>query len=374
MAWVRQPATNAGSWLIFRRSWLLTFLGFTVFGFLNFEYRYLDNLARGIHHTFGIRLFEEMTGAYVGLLLFPGVIWAIRRARIRQDNWWTMVPLNLLIAIVFSIADTTGMSIVRRLLAPFFGLGQYNYGIMMYRYPMEFALHVLLFWFAVACVYSFDSYREARDRQVAAADLEARLAETQLQNLRLQLQPHFLFNALNAVSAVMYEDVCRADRMLTQLSDLLRRTLHTGHSQEVPLEEELALVNSYIAIMEQRFGEDLKVELTVDSQVAHALVPQLILQPLVENSIRHARNPKNSKLYLQITIKQDKGDLLLQVQDDGPGISSQADRPWSTGIGLSNTELRLQHLYGARQQMLLENVNGLRVTIRLPLHTEAISA
>jgi two-component system, LytTR family, sensor kinase len=371
---MRQPATDAGSWLKFRGSWLLTCLGFTVFGFLNFEYRYLDNLARGVHHTFAIRLFEEMTGAYVALLLFPGVIWAIRRARIRHNNWWTMVPMNLLIAIVFSVADTTGMSIVRQLLAPLFGLGQYDYGIMIYRYPMEFALHVLLFWFAVACVYSFDSYREARDRQVAVADLEARLAKAQLENLRLQLQPHFLFNALNTVSAVMYEDIPRADSMLAQLSDLLRRTLRTGHSQEIPLEEELALISSYIAIMQQRFGEDLKVEFTVDPQLAHALVPQLLLQPFVENSIRHARNPKTSKLRLQITVMQDNGDLLLQVHDDGPGISSQADGYWNKGIGLSNTEHRLQNLYGARQEMLLENVNGLRVTIRLPLHTEAMSA
>ena len=241
-------------------SWLLTFLGFTTFGFLNFEYRYLDNLARGMHHTFAMRLFEEMTGAYVGLLLFPLVLWAIRRARIRRDNWWITVPFNILAMCAFSVADTTGMSLVRRLLAPLFGLGQYDYGIMLYRYPMEFAQHVLLFWFAVGAIYTFDSYREARDRQLASADLEARLAEAQLQNLQLQLQPHFLFNALNTISSVMYDDVRRADTMLAQLSDLLRRTLQTGHSQEVPLQEELALVKSYIAIMEERFGDDLQVE------------------------------------------------------------------------------------------------------------------
>ena len=256
-----QPAANASRrWIQPRVSWLLTFLGFTAFGFLNFEYRYLDNLARGMHHTFAIRLFEEMTGAYVGLLLFPFVVWAIRRARIRRDNWWVTVPFNILAMCAFSVADTTGMSVVRRLLAPLFGLGQYDYGIMLYRYPMEFAQHVLLFWFAVGAIYAFDSYREARDRQVASADLEARLAEAQLQNLQLQLQPHFLFNALNTISSVMYDDVRRADTMLARLSDLLRRTLQTGHSQEVPLEEELALVKSYIAIMEERFGDDLQVE------------------------------------------------------------------------------------------------------------------
>jgi two-component system LytT family sensor kinase len=368
-----QSAADASRWIQPRVSWLLTFLGFTTFGILNFQYRYLDNLARGVHHTFAIRLFEEMTGAYVGLVLFPFVIWAIRRARIRRDNWWIMVPLNFLVMCAFSIADTTGMSVVRRALAPLFGLGQYDYGIMLYRYPMELAQHVLLFWFAVGAIYTFDSYREARDRQVASADLEARLAEAQLQNLQLQLQPHFLFNALNTISSVMYDDVRRADTMLAQLSDLLRRTLQTGHSQEIPLEDELALVKSYIAIMEERFGDDLQVEFVVDPHVVHALVPQLILQPLVENAMRHARNPLIPPLVLCIAATQENSELLLRVQDNGPGMAVDVSDHMVKGIGLSNTEQRLRSLYGTRQQMLLANANGLRVTIRLPLHTETIS-
>ncbi len=369
-----QPAANASRrWIQPRVSWLLTFLGFTAFGILNFEYRYLDNLARGVHHTFALRLFEEMTGAYVGLLLFPFVVWAIRRARIRRDNWWVTVPFNFLAMCAFSVADTTGMSVVRRLLAPLFGLGQYDYGIMLYRYPMELAQHVLLFWFAVGAIYAFDSYREARDRQVASADLEARLAQAQLQNLQLQLQPHFLFNALNTISSVMYDDVRRADTMLARLSDLLRRTLQTGHSQEVPLEEELALVKSYIAIMEARFGDDLLVEFLVDPHVVRALVPQLILQPLVENAMRHARHPRATKLVLCIAATQENSELLLRVQDNGPGMPVHENGHTTKGIGLSNTGQRLRTLYGARQQMLLENADGLRVTIRLPLHTEAVS-
>jgi signal transduction histidine kinase len=368
-----QSATNASRWIQPRVSWLLTFLGFTAFGILNFEYRYLDNLARGVHHTFAMRLFEEMTGAYVGLLLFPFVVWAIRRARIRRDNWWVTVPFNFLAMCVFSVADTTGMSVVRRLLAPLFSLGQYDYGIMLYRYPMELAQHVLLFWFAVGAIYAFDSYREARDRQVASADLEARLAEAQLQSLQLQLQPHFLFNALNTISSVMYDDVQRADSMLAQLSDLLRRTLQTGHSQEIPLEEELALVRSYIAIMEERFGDDLQVEFVVDPHVVRALVPQLILQPLVENSMRHARHSEMPKLVLSIAATRENGELLLRIQDNGPGMAVDANDHMVKGIGLSNTEQRLRSLYGTRQQMLLENANGLRVTIRLPLHAEAVS-
>jgi LytS/YehU family sensor histidine kinase len=177
---------------------------------------------------------------------------------------------------------------------------------------------------------------------------------------------------LNTISSVIYEDVRRADSMLMQLSDLLRRTLHTGQAQEVPLEDELALVKSYLAIMGERFGDDLRVEFRVDPGVALALVPQLILQPLIENSIRYARNPQTSRLSLHISATRDQEDLLLRVQDDGPGLPADAEDCWGKGIGLSNTKQRLRSLYGAHQQMVLDNANGLLVTIRLPLHTMTV--
>jgi signal transduction histidine kinase len=357
-----------------KRAWALAFLGFTALGLLNFGYRYLDDLAREHPHTFAIRIFEEMTGAYVGLLLFPIFLWSVRRTRIRKDNWWLMLPLNLLTLVVLSGFDTTMMSLSRSVLAPVFELGPYNYGIMLYRYPMEFAQHVLLFGVAAGIVYIFDSYRESRNRLVAAADLEARLAEAQLQNLRLQLQPHFLFNALNTISSVMHEDLNRADTMLAQLSDLLRCTLRVSHSQEITLEEELSLLRLYVAIMEERFGEDLHVEFEVDPTLSEVLVPQLILQPLVENSIRYARGASSSKLEIQIFAGRHQSDLLLRVRDNGPGIADIEQRNPSTGIGLSNTEQRLAALYGEKQQMFLENAEGFTVTIRLPLRTEVATA
>jgi two-component system LytT family sensor kinase len=359
--------------LSWRQACLLVFLGFTALGFLNFEYRYLDDLARDRAHTFAVRLFEEMTGVYVGLLLFPLFLWLVRRTRIRRDNWWRMVPLNLLIFAVISICDTTMMGISRGLLAPVFGLGTYDYGNMLYRYPMEFAQHLLLFSVAASTIYFVDSYRDARSRQLATADLEARLAEAQLQNLRLQLQPHFLFNALNTISSVMHEDVSRADTMLAQLSDLLRRTLELGHSQEIPLKDELSLLRLYIAIMEERFGGELNVGFEVDPDLSEVLVPQLILQPLVENSIRYARGAHASKLDVHILATHDQSDLVLSVRDNGPGISNLENGLWRTGIGLSNTEQRLASLYGESKRMFLENAGGLTVTLRVPLNAEAIA-
>ena len=354
-------------------AWLLAFLGFTAFGLLNFQYRYLDDLARQHQHTFAMRMFEEMTGVYVGLAIFPFTLWAVRRARIRRANWWFMAPLNLFIMIAFSVCNTAVMAVTRSLLAPVFGLGEYDYGIMRYRFPMELGKHVPIFCIFVAAIYVVDSYREARNRQLDTVDLEARLAEAQLQNLRLQLHPHFLFNALNTISSVMHEDVDRADTMLAQLSDLLRRTLDDAGSLEVRLDEELDLLRSYLAIMKERFGEGLNVDFVIDPTLSKALVPQFILQPLVENSIRYARDPKTSKLEIRIDARRDNHDLMLRVRDNGPGIPDLESGDWSRGIGLSNTEQRLDGLYGANHRMVLENEDGLSVTLRFPLRSEAVA-
>ena len=352
-----------------RAAWLLLFLVYSSIGFLNFAYRYLDDLARNHPHTFGIRLFEESTGIYSAFVLLPPLVWMVRRLRIRRVNWWKTAPLNLLGMMAYSVCDTTLMAVSRQLLAPVFGLGPYDYGVMMYRYPMEFANHVLSFWIIVGAVYVIDSLREARDRQIATAELEARLAEAQLQNLRLQLQPHFLFNALNTISSVMHEDVDRADVMLTQLSDLLRRTLRAANSQEVSLEEEMAMLKSYLGIMEARFGEDLQVEFSIDPEVAQAMVPQLILQPLVENSIRHGRDAQSSRVDIRVRAARENGRLLLEVCDNGPGIPDIHTSEWKKGIGISNTEERLEGLYGADHELLMQNANGrgLTVSMRLPL-------
>jgi signal transduction histidine kinase len=356
-----------------RAAFLVGFAGFTAFGLLNFAYRYLDDLARQQQHTFGRRLFEEMTGAYSGGLLFPLLLRIARRIRPQRTNWLRMLPLHFLTMIGFSFCDTTLMAVSRTLLSPVFGLGKYDYGIMGFRYPMEFALHVVAYCVLVAGIYVVDFYREARNRQVAGAELQAQLAQAQLHNLRLQLQPHFLFNALNTISAVMHEDVGRADAMLAQLSDLLRRTLRDADSHEVPLDEEVALLKSYLAIMQARFGDEIKVDFAVEPGAVQAMVPQLILQPLVENSIRHGREAGVSKVDVRVSARRENGRLTLQVSDNGPGIANLEAGAWRKGLGLSNTEERLNGMYGVDHQFLLENSGGggLTVTVCLPFRTAA---
>lgn len=351
-----------------RAAILIGFAGFSAFGLLSFAYRYLDDLARNQPHTFARRMLEELTGAYSAALLFPVLLWIARRIRFHRDNWIRMLPLHLLTMVCFSFFDTTLMAISRKLLSPLFGLGPYDYGIMRYRYPMEFALHVVAYCVLVSGIYVVDFYREARNRQLSAAEMETQLAQAQLHNLRLQLQPHFLFNALNTISSVMHEDVQRADAMLAQLSDLLRRTLQGADSHEVPLEEELALLKSYLAIMKARFGDDLSVDFSVEPLVSEALVPQLILQPLVENSIRHGREAGFGRVDVRVSAQREDGRLMLRVSDNGPGIPALESGAWRKGLGLSNTEERLEGMYGDDHQLVLENASGggLTVTVRLP--------
>jgi two-component system LytT family sensor kinase len=331
---------------------------------LKFWYLYLDDLARDRSGTFVHRALEEGTGLFAATVLVPAIVWTSRRFRFGEAPWWRLVPIHLGVAIVLSIAHTTLMGVSRAIVFPLVGMGSYDYGVMRWRYPMEFSNFVVMYAIFVGALNLFDYYRELRNRQIAAAELETRLAQAQLQNLQLQLQPHFLFNVLNTISSVMYEDIARADTMLAQLSDLLRRTLRRPDAQQVPLEEEIETVRMYVRIMQERFGDDLRVEVTMDPDVAQMLVPQLLLQPLVENSIRHGAG----KTPLEVTVRaaRSEGELLLRVSDNGPGLQSATIEK---GIGLTNTAERLAALYGERHRLIFDNIpgGGLMVSVRIPL-------
>jgi two-component system LytT family sensor kinase len=358
---VEKPATRQPDLL---RTSLIAALIAIVGALLKFWYLYLDDLARERPHMFPQRALEEGTGFFALAVLIPAMVWASRKFRFGEQHWYRIAPIHLTIAIVLSFLHTSLMAISRKVLSPLLGMGPYDYGEMRWRYPMEFSNFIFLYAMFVAALTLFDYYRELRRRQVAGAEMERRLAQAQFQNLQLQLQPHFLFNALNTISSVMYEDVKRADAMLAQLSDLLRRTLRRPGAQQVPLEEEIEMVRTYLRIMQERFGDDLRVEIAVDPDVAQVLVPQLLLQPLVENSIRHAAG--TSPLQVTVRATRSEGDLLLCVSDNGPGMRRT---PLEKGIGLTNTAERLAALYGERHKLSFGNEpsGGLTVTVQVPM-------
>lgn len=344
---------------------------FTALGLLFFSYKYLDDLARARTGTFLRRLIEEMTAAYGVALLLPFLVMFARRYRLQSQNWLRRLPLHLLALVIFSLAHTTLNGLSRYLLFPLAGLGLYDYGILSLRYLMEFSSDAIIYSLSVAFVYLFDYYREARERELKMAQLEASLTQAQLQALRLQLQPHFLFNALNTISSIIYEDVQAADQMIVRLSDLLRLTLRNSQSQEVKLSEELEFLNLYLEIMRARFEERLVINFDVESGIQDALVPQLILQPLVENSIRHAVDPHSGVVTIGVCAKRENGALLLEVNDEGTGIVKDQQAALGDGIGLSNTAARLNQLYGAAHGLTLRNSDegGLQVKIQIPFRT-----
>jgi LytS/YehU family sensor histidine kinase len=211
--------------------------------------------------------------------------------------------------------------------------------------------------------------------KLAAAELQTKLAQAQLENLRLQLQPHFLFNTLNTISSVMYEDVRAADAMITQLSDMLRLTLHASRSHEIPLAEELEITRLYMELMQKRYESKLQVTYAIDESLRNSLVPQLILQPLLENSLRHGMKSGSTAMEISVAAHRENGSLILQVQDTGAGIGeAEAPGVFGRGLGLSNIRERLAQLYGDGQESSIVNRpgGGAEVTLRLPLHTSTV--
>jgi two-component system LytT family sensor kinase len=214
-------------------------------------------------------------------------------------------------------------------------------------------------------------YRENREREIQASRLEASLAEARLESLRGQLHPHFLFNALNTVSAFVERDPRQARRMLDHVSTLLRRLLDEPNRQLTPLEDELAMLDLYLAIQRARFGDRLDVEVDVDPEIRRALVPTLLLQPLVENALRHGISRSGGRGLVRIAAWREHGRVRFEIADNGPGIATPGvlrGGSNGTGIGIANTSERLQALFGDDQSLSLSNApaGGAVVEVAIP--------
>ena len=235
-------------------------------------------------------------------------------------------------------------------------------------------LNVLTYAAIVGASHAIDYYRRFREREVRAAHAEARLAEARLAVLRTQLQPHFLFNTLHAISSLVRVDPDAADAMIARLSDLLRVTLESGGADEVPLRREIDVLRRYVEIEEVRFQDRLRVRYEIDPETLDAAVPSLVLQPLVENAIRHGVARLARPGTVAIRSSRDGARLRLEVGDDGPGAAPDA-KP-GRGLGLDNSRNRLAELYGADHRFAVSTREGggFRVTIEIPLRATADGA
>lgn len=245
-----------------------------------------------------------------------------------------------------------------------------------YLFVAYFALDLVLYWAILGAHHAVVSGRELRARELEASRLEARLSEERLRALRQQLNPHFLFNTLNAIATqALRGDVEAVTDSLSRLSELLRQALSVDATAEVPVSQEIAFAACYLDIQRLRFPERLSVRFDVDSTVEHALVPSMILQPVVENAITHGIAAGNCPGVVTIGAKRRGDVLVLEVTDTGAGVAEDV-QPLGFGIGLSNTRARLEHLYGDACRLELErrSEGGTRVTIEVPYGCAAPSA
>jgi two-component sensor histidine kinase len=237
----------------------------------------------------------------------------------------------------------------------------------------DMILQRVIFQFPIYCAimgmaHAFVFYERARDRERHAVMLEAGLAKSRLQTLQMQLKPHFLFNTLNSIASLIHENPRAADEMIGSLSDFLRLTLETSDRSEIPLSEELAYLDHYLTIEQIRFGERLRVEKEIEPAALNSLVPVLILQPLVENAVKHAVEKQLAPVLVRISARRSGEVLRLQVADNGHGLQDAAKDKLVEGVGLSNTRARLRELAGAAASLefVIPPQGGLVAGIQIP--------
>jgi sensor histidine kinase YesM len=284
--------------------------------------------------------------------------------RIRVRNVLIHIGLSVLLATLHSAVYGTAIWILKPVPAEEITVTTLIQGLFL----GKFHIGVSTYWVLILLRHTFEYYRRYREKELRVSRVETQLAQAQLHALKMQLHPHFLFNTLNAISALMHRDVNAAERMVARLSDFLRLTLESRGVQEVSLKQELEFLRRYLEIEKTRFADRLQVEMNIEPGTLDARVPNLILQPLVENAIRHGIAASSLAGKIEIAARKSNGSLHLQVRDDGPGLPPGSSRPPREGVGLSNTRARLQQLYGSSHELELENgrTGGLWVRLRIP--------
>jgi signal transduction histidine kinase len=314
---------------------------------------------------------------YAWALLAPVAMWLAHRVRIERQNWYRALAIHFMAAVAFAEVHIVAQEAFRR------GLMMYNgrTPAVAFLWRLRSAMiqymdwEMMTYWAIVGLAFAVTYYSEAQDRAVAAAKLETKLVETQLQTLQSQLHPHFLFNTLHAISTLMHSNVDQADRMLSRLGELLRMTLDNVGQQEVPLKDELDFLERYLQIEQTRFRDRLTVKFDINPETLDGLVPWMSLQPLVENSIKHGISPQPGPGTIEVRSRRERERLVLEVLDDGKGLTQDALSALQSGIGLSTTRARLHHLFGRDYQFEFHRrPKGVMVRVVIPWRTEAMLA
>jgi signal transduction histidine kinase len=308
---------------------------------------------------------------YVWAMLTPPILWVARRCPFDRHAWGRVILVHSIGVFVFTFAHSALSAYVRVLtvdwLAPDKAI-PFSMALRQ-RFVLNFDYEAITYWFLVGISHALDYRRQSAERSITAAKLQARLAEANLEALQRQLHPHFLFNTLHTISALMHRDIEAADAMLARLSDLLRLTLHRVRTHQLRLKEELDFIEKYLEIERARYGDRLRVVFDIDPAMLDTAVPSMVLQPLVENALRHGIGPKVGGGQIDIIARRDDDQLWLIVRDDGYGVPADELDALNEGVGVSNTRARLQHLYGDRHRFEFRapRGGGLEVRVAIPV-------
>jgi two-component system LytT family sensor kinase len=342
--------------------WAILFGFWTFFSFLYanqiyFEMRHNPEM----HHSWWRIAVWQLVVWYIWGCLSPLVLGLGRRYPCEGPAWFKGLLVHLPVAVILSATHIAAATAVRMLIRPFDVWSDIRPYSIQYWGELRgfFLFDFFVYWAILGVGYAFDYRERFREREAQAAQLKAQLAQAQLESLKMQLQPHFLFNTLHTISGLVRTNEREpAVNMIAGLSDLLRHALDSADEQEVTLREEVKFAELYLDIQKVRFSDRLTVRMEIAPETLDALVPNLILQPLVENAIRHGISPKDSVGVIAISSYRDDGMLRIRVCDDGPGLQEGWRMEERAGIGLANTSERLKHLYGAEHRFDLRNGDG----------------
>ena len=314
--------------------------------------------------------FVQAAACYLWALVTPLVLWLARRYRIDRNNWHKKVIFHVALSVALS-----SVLIVIHFVIYMVIVGRTNritpYWAFDYLYP-NLDRWLLVYWFIFLMSHASNYYHSYREGELKASRLKTQLAQSQLEALKMQVHPHFLFNTLHSISALLSKDTEAARKMITRLGDFLRLTLESGGANEVTLRQELEFLNGYLEIERIRFQDRLTTKIEVDPAVLNVHVPNLILQPIVENALRHAIARTNSGT-VEISAIPRNGAVRIEVRDNGPGLEPLLATRGSKGVGLANTKARLIGLYGSAAKFELRNrpSGGLTVMLEVPRYRDS---
>lgn len=313
------------------------------------------------------RVVDEFTGVYTFFILIIFLLRFFKKYPLEKNNFKSRLPVYILVSVAVGLTHTSMMYASRIVFYPVFNLGDYVYGYIPYQIVMEYFKQFISFWAAFILYAYFKTNKEKEDEKLRMAQLQEQLVKSRLQALSSQLNPHFLFNTLNMISSVMYENPQTADKMISNLSELLRASLNGSRKEFHSLRSEIEILQTYIAIMNTRFSDKLRIVFSIDEKASDASVPWFVLQPLVENSIKYCMNEtKTAEIEISTSLKNER--LFLSVNDNGPGFSDAAKNLSGQGVGLSNLVDRLENIYGKEYSFEINNIadGGAEVVIEIP--------